>query len=131
MLAKQSEIKSLGRLKKRSDFLWVQKLSKENKTKWVAKGLIIELCRNDNQNIRYGLTVSKRVSKLAVKRNRVKRRLKAVACDVLPHYDGQNLDIVLIGRVESEHREYDDLKNDLIWCLRKLGYDKSDKISAD
>ncbi len=39
MHAIQSDIVKIGRLKKRSDFLWVQKLSQENKTKWVAKGL--------------------------------------------------------------------------------------------
>lgn len=123
MLANQSEIKSLGRLKKRSDFLWVQKQSKQHKTKWVAKGMVIELCPNEDLGVRYGLTVSKRVSKLAVTRNRVKRRLKAVACDVLPQYKDQNFDIVLIGRVETETREYEDLKNDLVWCLKKLGYE--------
>lgn len=124
MFAKQSEIKSLGRLKKRSDFLWVQKVSREKKLKWVCKGFIVELAPNDDLGVRYGLTVSKKVSKLAVTRNRVKRRLKAMACDVLPHYKNQNFDIVLVGRQSTEDRAYEDLQNDLVWCLKKLGYVK-------
>ncbi len=126
MFAKQSDIKSLGRLKKRSDFLWVQKISREQGTKWVCKGFIVELAKNDNFGVRYGLTVSKKVSKLAVTRNRVKRRLKAVACDILPHYKSQSFDIVLVGRQSTENRDYEDLQNDLIWCLKKLGYAKDD-----
>ena len=125
MFAKKSETNSLGRLKKRSDFLCVQKIAREKNSKWVAKGLIIETAPNDNLGVRYGLTVSKKVSKLAVTRNRVKRRLKAVACEILPNYKGQNFDIVLIGRHASEERDYADLKKDLIWCLGKLGYEKN------
>jgi ribonuclease P protein component len=125
MFAKKSKIKSLGRLKKRSDFLWVQKISREQKLKWVAKGLIIEVAPNDSLNVRYGLTVSKKVSKSAVIRNRVKRRLKAVACEILPSYNDQNFDVVLIGRQATEERAYEDLKQDLIWCLGKLGYEKN------
>lgn len=126
MFAKRSDIKSLGRLKKRSDFLWVQKISREKNTKWVCKGFIVELATNDKLGVRYGLTVSKKVSKLAVTRNRVKRRLKAVACDILPHYRDQNFDLVLVGRQSTEDRDYEDLQNDLIWCLKKLGYTKDD-----
>lgn len=120
MDAKAEKIKLLGRLKKRSDFLCVQKTGK----KWVAKGMVVEVAKNDGLGLRYGLTVSKKVSKLAVTRNRVKRRLKAVACDVMPDYAYLNIDIVLIGRVEGEMRDYKDLQNDLRWCLGKLGFEK-------
>ena len=116
MFALQKDIKSLGRLKKRSDFLCVQREGR----KWVAKGLIVEIRPNDNQGIRYGLTVSKRVSKLAVARNLLKRRLKAVSCHVLPEYKDQNLDIVLIGRLMGQGRSYDELQNDVRWCLKKM-----------
>ena len=125
MFAKKSEVKSLGRLKKRSDFLCLQKNAREKNQKWVAKGLIIEVAPNDKLSVRYGLTVSKKVSKLAVTRNRIKRRLKAVACEILPEYKNQNFDINLVGRQSTQERDYQDLKQDLIWCLRKLGYEKN------
>jgi ribonuclease P protein component len=117
MFAKKNKVKLLGRLKKRSDFLHVQRAGR----KWTAKGMVVEICPNEEQGLRYGLTVSKRVSKLAVNRNRVKRRLRAVACDVLPDYTAQNLDVVLIGRAETARRDYQDLLNDLRWCLSKMG----------
>jgi ribonuclease P protein component len=126
MFANKSDIKLLGRLRKRSDFLWVQQKSKENNKKWVSKSLIVELVENDNLGVRYGLTVSKRVSKLAVLRNRTKRRLKAVACDVLPQYIHHNIDVVLIGRVSTAERTYEELQKDLVWCLKRLGFEKKD-----
>jgi len=121
MLALKENTKKIARLKKRADFLRVQKAIKDKQgQKWVSKGMVVELASNDDLGIRYGLTVSKRVSKLAVTRNRVKRRLKAVSSEILPLYAPQDLDIVLIGRVESEKRDYTDLKNDLVWCLKKM-----------
>lgn len=121
MFTKKSDIQKIGRLKKRSDFLCVQQAGR----KWVAKGLIVEISDNEGLGLRYGLTVSKKVSKLAVTRNRIKRRLKAVACDVLPEYSTLNFDVVIIGRQTSEAREYEDLQNDLRWCLKKMGIEVS------
>lgn len=117
MFATKKEMKLLGRLKKRSDFLRVQKEGQ----KWVSKGMIVEVAPNENMRIRYGLTVSKKVDKSAVARNRIKRRLKAVACNILPDYAQNNIDIVLVGRQTTAERSYDDLQNDLRWCLGKLG----------
>ncbi|MCI5060368.1 MAG: ribonuclease P protein component [Alphaproteobacteria bacterium] len=127
MKSTKEEMKLLDRLKKRSDFLRVQKLSKENQTKWVSKGMVIELAPNEDGKLRYGLTVSKRVSKLAVERNRVKRRLRAVVREVLPAYAkaGHHLDIVVIGRLNTLKYDYEALKNDLVWCLKRLGIEKS------
>lgn len=116
MFALKDNTNKIARLKKRADFLRVQKAGR----KWVAKGVVVEVAENDGLGVRFGLTVSKRVSKLAVTRNKVKRRLRAVACEILSDYAPQNLDIVLIGRAETEKRDYSDLKNDLIWCLRKM-----------
>lgn len=117
MFAGKKDIQKLGRLKKRSDFLCVQ----QNGRKWISKAMVVEIRPNETLGVRYGLTVSKKVSKLAVMRNRIKRRLRAVAFDVLPQYDGQNFDVVLVGRAGADARPYEDLQNDLRWCLRKMG----------
>ena len=116
MFAKKENIKSIDRLKKRSDFLLAQRDGK----KWISKGLIVEIRPNDDKGIRFGLTVSKRVSKLAVTRNLVKRRLRAVTLEILPKYKNQNLDIVVIGRVSTMEASFDNLKRDLMWCLKKM-----------
>lgn len=119
MFASKNQIKSLDRLKKRSDFLETQKKGQ----KWVSKGLIIQALDN-TQGLRFGITVTKKLSKSAVVRNRIKRRLRAVACDILPQYAKENADYVLIGRQETATRLYTDLQNDLKWCLKKMGFYK-------
>lgn len=131
MFAKKEDIKSLGRLKKRSDFLCVQK--HEDSKKWVSKSMIVEMCPNEERNeakgLRFGLTVSKRVSKKAVDRNRTKRRLRAVAFEVLPDFKAHKIDVVLIGRVSTEDQSYDVLKKDLVWCLKRLGYETNETLT--
>ena len=112
----QNSLKILPRLKKRADFVHVQK----NGRKWISKSFIVEIVPNDKNHLRLGFTVSKRVSKLAVKRNLLKRRLRNVAADILPAYKDQSFDIVLVGRLSSLERDYQDLQKDLIWCLKKL-----------
>lgn len=118
MKALKQDIQKLGRLKKRSDFLCVR----EKGRKWVSKSAIVQICVNEGQGLRVGFTVTKRVSKSAVHRNRIKRRLRAIAFDVLPLYAGgnPNLDVVLIGRQETYDRSYDDLVKDLKWCFKRL-----------
>lgn len=118
MKATKEQIKSLGRLKKRSDFLRVQGTG----AKWVSKSLILQAGDNNDATIRFGLTVSKKTSASAVVRNRIKRRLRAAARDVLPGAGRPGADFVLIGRSDTENRSYEDIKKDLAWCVRKLGY---------
>lgn len=116
MQASKKQIRSLTVLRRRDDFLRVQKAGR----KWVAKSMVVEAAPNGGEDIRYGLTVSKKVSKSAVDRNRARRRLRAAARDLLPVYLQPGTDIVLIGRVETARRPYAQLKEDLRWCLKKL-----------
>ena len=118
MKASKEQIKSLGRLQKRSDFLRVQGTG----TKWVSKSLILQAGDNPDATVRFGLTVSKKISTSAVVRNRIKRRLRAAARDVLPATARPGADFVLIGRTDTATRSYDDIKKDLAWCVRKMGY---------
>lgn len=105
------------RLKKRSDFLYSQKHGR----KWTAKGLTLIVSENKElEGQRFGVVVTKRLRKKAVDRNRVKRRLRAVATEILPAHAPYSMDYVLIGRDDTQTRMYADLKNDLIWCLKKL-----------
>ncbi len=120
MQAHKEDTRKLRMLKTRSEFLHVRNKGK----KWVSHGLILQVCLNDGQGIRIGFTVSKKVDKSAVKRNRIKRRLRAAAADILPQYASDNTDYVLIGRPQTAIRPYESLKNDLKWCLKKMGYDK-------
>ena len=116
MKATKAQIKSLDRLKKRSDFLSAQAAGR----KWVSKSLILQAADNGGQGLRFGLTVSRKTSKSAVVRNRIKRRLRAAARDVLPQGAQPGTDYVLIGRPETAARSYDEITADLAWCLRRL-----------
>ena len=120
MHASKKQLHTLSSLQNRADFLRAQKAGK----KWVAKGLVIESVENGLDVVRFGLTVSKRISKSAVIRNRVRRRLRSAARDVLPAHAMPGFDIVLIGRAETAARPYAQIKEDLRWCLQKLGVAK-------
>ena len=120
MHAQKKDTRKLRMLKTRSEFLHVRNKG----AKWVSHGLILQVCKNEGQGIRIGFTVSKKVDKSAVKRNRIKRRLRAASADILPAFAADNTDYVLIGRPQTAIRPYESLKNDLKWCLKKMGYDK-------
>ncbi|MBI4030973.1 MAG: ribonuclease P protein component [Proteobacteria bacterium] len=119
MKANKKQFEKLYVLRQRADFLRVQKTGR----KWVARGLILQAAGNDvlaPGTMRLGLTVSKKTSSSAVKRNRIRRRLRAAARDVLPEAARSRFDYVLIGRAETACLPYDDLKNDILWCLKKM-----------
>jgi ribonuclease P protein component len=120
MHASKAQLKTLDRLKNRADFLKIQSQGQ----KWVSHGLILQAMRNDLGCIRVGFTVSKKVDASAVKRNRIKRRLKAVAADILSTHAESGCDYVLVGRAASAIRPYETLQNDLKWCLSKMGLGK-------
>jgi len=69
--------------------------------------------------LRFGLTASRKVGG-AVARNRARRRLRALAREVLAAHAPLDYDYVLIARPATVTRPYDDLRNDLILALKRL-----------
>jgi ribonuclease P protein component len=69
--------------------------------------------------MRVGITVSKKVGN-AVVRNRMKRRFRALAREVLPAEGVAGADHVLIGRNGGIERAFDDLKAELLKALAKV-----------
>ena len=53
-------------------------------------------------------------------RNRVKRRLRALAAELLPQCGRMGYDYVLIGRAETANRKYDALREDLKRALNRV-----------
>ncbi|MCK6418766.1 MAG: ribonuclease P protein component [Alphaproteobacteria bacterium] len=115
--ARKTDLRKIRPLRKSADF---QAAAKSGR-KWVSKSLILQIRPNEMNIIRVGYVVSKRVDQSAVKRNRIKRRLRAAVADVMPFGAAGGFDYVLIGRVETATRDYADLCQDLRWCLQKLG----------
>jgi len=113
----------ISRLQHRPQFLKVA----GTRQKWVTPGLILQArCRLDDEAddvpsdaIRIGFTVSKKVGN-AVMRNRARRRLRAVAEEVLARHARAGYDYVVIGRAVTVRRPYTELVNDLQSALKRI-----------
>jgi len=104
-------------LKKREEFLHASK----NGNNVATKGLVLQtypIEKPKDEYIKIGFTVTKRVGN-AVIRNRVKRRLRALAREVMTNHASDNFSYVLIGRFSTITRDYIDLKKDLKYALHK------------
>lgn len=107
----------LKTISKRADFL---RASKAKRT--AVKGFVLQARkRRDGEPdvglMRVGFTCSKKVGN-AVKRNRAKRRLRAIVREVLPVLGHTGWDYVLIGRSGATiARPYCELVNDLTHAL--------------
>jgi len=118
----------IGRLKRRAEFLQVAAANR----KWVAPGLILQVRRQPSpespsddapraarlEPVRVGFTASRKVGN-AVKRNRARRRLRAVAAEVLSKAE-PGTDFVLIARAATIGRDYHALVGDLVAGLKRL-----------
>ena len=69
--------------------------------------------------IRLGITVTKKIGG-AVIRNRMKRRFRALAREILPQAGLPGADHVLIGRAGGVEREYSLLRTELLKALKKV-----------
>lgn len=70
--------------------------------------------------MRVGFTASKKVGN-AVRRNRAKRRLRAIADEVLTERAEPGHDYVLIARAATVERDYGALIDDLHFSLKRIG----------
>jgi ribonuclease P protein component len=110
---------SVGRLKRRADFLRVAALRR----KWAAPGLILQAAPQPDSelaeaSIRVGFTASRKVGN-AVKRNRARRRLKALVREMIATGANPGLDLVLIARPATVDRPFDELRRDLQQSLQR------------
>ena len=105
----------LQTLTKRQDFILASRGLKHSR-----ETMIVQINKNDLALIRVGFTCSKKIGN-AVVRNRAKRRLRAIAREVLPNLGRGGFDYVLIGRYGSTvSSEFKTLKNDFILALEAL-----------
>ena len=109
----------LMRILNRRDFLAANRARK-----FAAPGFVLQARRRSDdpwpETVRVGFTCSKKVGN-AVARNRAKRRLTALANEVLPLAGRPGWDYILIGRKEASATEpYARLKDDLHKALERV-----------
>lgn len=105
------------RLKRRAEF---RRLTRARQ-RWAAPGLVLQALprRGDEGAARVGLTASRRVGN-AVRRNRARRRLRALAEKVIPLHAAHGHDYVLIARAATVDRPYAALVEDLETAMKRL-----------
>lgn len=127
-----------GRLLKRSEFLRAARRGR----KAARPGLVLQAYARERETedsalsnrqgaspfcgMRVGLTASRKVGN-AVIRNRARRRLRAVAAEVLPVCGRTGTDYVLIARAETVGRPFDALLADLRSALKQVEHRNSGK----
>ena len=111
-------------LRKRADFLAA------NSGLRVARPGFVVLARpNGGRGKRIGYTVTKRIGN-AVVRNRMKRRMRALARELLPAEGLPDHDHVLIGREGGIERDFATLRTELSAALQRLREGKGDRARA-
>lgn len=105
----------IGRLTRRADYL-----AANGGKRLVNPGfiLLVRERADADDSIRLGITVSKRIGG-AVARNRMKRRFRALAREVLAEAGLAGADHVLIGRAGGVERPFTALREDLKRALAK------------
>ena len=108
-------------LKKRSDFL----AAAASGRKWVAPGFILQIGKPleiaSSSPVRFGLTASAKVGN-AVARNRARRRLRALAHEILAAHADPACAYVLVARKDATaSRAYAAMRDDIEKALRRFG----------
>lgn len=110
---------NITHLKARPDFLRVAR-----GRRYAAPGLVLQakkrpLDTGPGSQLRVGFTATKKTGN-AVTRNRIKRRLRAAADEVLPAVAKSGFDYVLVGRAATFTRPWQSLLDDLGLALQMV-----------
>jgi ribonuclease P protein component len=114
--ARPQEAQRLATIRKRSDFLAANAGRRASSPGFV---LLVRDRADGNPAKRVGFTVTKKIGG-AVVRNRMKRRLRALARELLPAGGIPGADHVLIGRSGGIERDFTQLRQELTSALERL-----------
>jgi len=114
--ARPQEAQRLGTIKKRADFLAANSGLRASTPGFV---LLVQDRKDDDPQMRVGFTVTKKIGG-AVVRNRMKRRFRALAREIVPAKGFAGADHVMIGRSTGIERDFDLLRTELATALDRL-----------
>ncbi|MBX7142992.1 MAG: ribonuclease P protein component [Oligoflexia bacterium] len=109
------------RLKKKSDFLKVQELAKSSGQKLYGRSFLLLVAPSDKAYSRLGVTVTLKIDKRAVVRNRIKRRVREAFRSIQPILRAP-IDIVIIARQGSGECELGQIQREFKESLKRGGY---------
>src|SRR3954447_2335091 len=110
------EAQRLGTIKKRADFLAANGGLRAATPGFV---LLVRDRKDDDPRMRVGFTVTKKIGG-AVVRNRMKRRLRALAREIVLAEGFAGADHVMIGRAKGVERDFASLRAELAKALEQL-----------
>jgi ribonuclease P protein component len=114
--ARPQEAQRLITIKKRSDFLAANAGLRTTTPGFI---LLVRDRKDSDAMMRVGFTVTKKIGG-AVIRNRMKRRFRALAREVIPAKGVAGADHVMIGRAKGIEREFGLLRTELSQALDRL-----------
>src|SRR6476619_1984668 len=114
--ARPQEAQRLVTIKKRADFLAANAGLRAMTPGFI---LLVRDRKDADLGMRVGFTVTKKIGG-AVVRNRMKRRFRALAREIVPLKGLPGADHVMIGRAKGIEREFDLLRSELAGALERL-----------
>jgi ribonuclease P protein component len=111
------DMRGFSVIRKRSDFL-----AANRGKRYATPGFVLLVFdrRDDNPDIRLGITITKKVGN-AVVRNRMRRRFRELMREMLGEKGKAGADHILIGRDGGIERDFGELRADMAKALDKLG----------
>ena len=116
-------------IKKRKDFIKVA----QHGQKVIQSSLILQAAFNFSlpvNSYEIGYTATKKLGKAHV-RNRTKRRLRAIARELLPRQHLSQVQYILIGRYNTATCPFDKLQTDMQYAISKINNSLQKEISQD
>lgn len=97
-------------------------LLRKTKLRWTSTGFSVQAIpsTNDDPLVRFCIIASKKTCAKAVDRNRLRRRIRAIALETLPLHAKTGMSYMIVGRSDGLKNEYDNMKRDMLWCLKRM-----------
>ena len=97
-------------------------LLRKTKLRWTSAGFSVQAipCAENDQLTRFCVIASKKTCAKAVDRNRLRRRIRAVALETLSLHAQSGMTYMIVGRSGGLTNDYETMRRDMLWCLKRM-----------